>query len=556
MNVLIYNGGRDTPYCEELNHQKIKSYVQGGGNYLGLCAGAYYASREIEFELGTPLAIQGPRPLGFFPGLCRGTTYPGFVYNSEKGARSVSILAGTKEIKTYYNGGGYFTGAAADKVICVYQDNNQPAGVLCHVQKGRALLFGVHPEYDIRDVDLSENENAQTISKELAASLSDCRKLLSDSLAQLGLKVGESDVPRLTPIYLSAVKREVVDAIKTNMLKEADDQNILKDSNDQFLIQEEDNLEDSIKTLSVDKPLLKIICTDKAHTPFFNAQKYYESLLQRRSQEWGGGGWYHMGNAMLYSEVITSTQTVLDKNYKFAQTLPNGLVCLATNQIAGRGRGKNTWVSQAGALQFSFIVRHSLETKTPVVFIQYLIALAIVESIRTRPGYEKVPLRLKWPNDIYAETDQGLQKVGGLLVNSSFIHKEFLLVIGCGVNLNNSQPTVSINDVIQAYDPKLDRLGHEQVLAHALVTFEKFYLEFCEKGMGKWFLDKYYERWLHNQKVITLTTHNNEKAKIIGITSDYGMLEAVNVDDFRKRYTLHPDGNSFDMLKGLIVKKQ
>lgn len=156
-------------------------------------------------------------------------------------------------------------------------------------------------------------------------------------------------------------------------------------------------------------------------------------------------------------------------------------------------------MSQAGALQFSFIIRHSLKlNKSPVVFIQYLIALAIVESIRTRKGYENVPLRLKWPNDIYADMpNQGLKKVGGLLVNSSFIWDEFLLVIGCGINLNNPHPTVSINDVIKNHDSTLKLLDREDVLAHALVTFEKYYMEFCEKGMGKWFLDQYYARWLH-----------------------------------------------------------
>lgn len=89
-------------------------------------------------------------------------------------------------------------------------------------------------------------------------------------------------------------------------------------------------------------------------------------------------------------------------------------------------------MSQAGALQFSLEIRHSFKLNhAPVVFIQYIIALAVVESIRTRPGYEDVPLRLKWPNDIYADLpDQGLKKVGGLLVNSSFAGEEFLLVIG------------------------------------------------------------------------------------------------------------------------------
>ncbi|KAI9273661.1 biotin-protein ligase [Sporodiniella umbellata] len=543
-SLLVIPGGRDAPYCEDLDHTKIQRYVQQGGSYLGFCAGGYYASREIAFEVGTPLAIQGPRPLGFFPGLCRGTVFPGFVYNSEKGARSVTIGYGQRTLQTYYNGGGAFSQAAPEQVFCVYQDTQEPAGVLCQVQKGRALLFGVHPEYDIREIDLFENEDADRLKKELTASLPDCRQLLSDGLVQLGLKVSSSDIPALTPMYLSAVKQDIVDNIQNRFLKEADGQRVLKDVHDSFCLQ------------SQDPSCLNIISDQPAPSNYFNVQKYYQFLLDRRSQEWGGGAWYHIGNAMLYSQVITSTQTVLDKNYNFTQILPNGLVCLATNQIAGRGRGKNAWVSQAGALQFSFIVRHGLHPKAPVVFIQYLIANAIVESIRTRPGYEQVPLRLKWPNDIYAETKDGLKKVGGLLVNSSFMQNEFLLVIGCGVNLNNPQPTVSINDVIQTHNPALPRLEPEQVLAHALVHFEKFYSQFCEEGMGSWFLNKYYERWLHTDKVVTLTTHENEQAKIVGITSDYGMLEAVSVNNPRKRFTLQPDGNSFDMLKGLIVQKQ
>lgn len=61
--------------------------------------------------------------------------------------------------------------------------------------------------------------------------------------------------------------------------------------------------------------------------------------------------------------------------------------------------------------------------------------------------------------------------------------------------------------------------------------------------------------FFNSDKLVTLTTHNDEKAKIIGITSDYGMLEAVSINDPKKKFTLQPDGNSFDMLKGLIIKK-
>jgi biotin--protein ligase len=331
----------------------------------------------------------------------------------------------------------------------------------------------------------------------------------------MGLNVApQNDVLELTPLYLSTTSKELLLSITEKLNKAADENSIIKDSNDTFAISEmkstpDEMLTDHIKNLSIEKEMLQVVYPPKSitkdlqipyTTPNFNLNSFFESLLSRRKQEWGGGSWYQFGNAVIYSEVTTSTQTVLDKNYSFSQCLPNGLVCLATNQIAGRGRGRNSWVSQAGGLQFSFIVRHSIEYKNaPVVFIQYLIALSIVESIRSRPGYEDVPLRLKWPNDIYADlpNNQGLKKVGGLLVNSSFIRDEFLLVVGCGVNLNNSHPTVSINDVIAQHNPQLEKLEKEDLLAHALVTFEKYYMEFCEKGMGSWFLDKYYKRWLH-----------------------------------------------------------
>ncbi|KAG1240838.1 hypothetical protein G6F68_017272 [Rhizopus microsporus] len=110
-------------------------------------------------------------------------------------------------------------------------------------------------------------------------------------------------------------------------------------------------------------------------------------------------------------------------------------------------------------------------------------------------------------------------------MNSSFTSDEFVLVIGCGLNLSNTLPTVSINDIIKGCDPSLNALSAEDVLAGIMVKFEMYYNRFCKDGMGSWFLDKYYERWLHSNSIVTLTTQNNEKVKVVGITPDHGMLK-------------------------------
>jgi len=70
--MLAVPGGADLPYCRELNgrgNQVIRDFVEGGGSYLGLCAGAYYASSRVEFEIGTQMEVAGPRELSFFPGV-------------------------------------------------------------------------------------------------------------------------------------------------------------------------------------------------------------------------------------------------------------------------------------------------------------------------------------------------------------------------------------------------------------------------------------------------------------------------------------------------------
>ncbi|GAX84811.1 hypothetical protein CEUSTIGMA_g12232.t1 [Chlamydomonas eustigma] len=62
-------------------------WVEGGGAYLGLCAGAYYASSRCIFEpQDAVLGVVGNRELSFFPGHAQGAVFPGFDYRSERGA--------------------------------------------------------------------------------------------------------------------------------------------------------------------------------------------------------------------------------------------------------------------------------------------------------------------------------------------------------------------------------------------------------------------------------------------------------------------------------------
>jgi biotin--protein ligase len=61
------------------------------------------------------------------------------------------------------------------------------------------------------------------------------------------------------------------------------------------------------------------------------------------------------------------------------------------------------WVSPAGCLMWSTCMKHDmvLSNIAPVVFVQYVVAIAIVEGVQSYDiGYQNVPVKLKWPNDI------------------------------------------------------------------------------------------------------------------------------------------------------------
>lgn len=342
-----------------------------------------------------------------------------------------------------------------------------------------------------------------------------------------------------------------------------------------------------------------------------------------------------LGHIIQYGERVTSTQTMLDKNPKMMARLPTGFVSFATHQISGRGRGGNSWISPLGCLQFSLLLhipsaesRYAALGNSPMVvgpklvFVQYLAGLAIVDAIRTGLGPEYAAVgrrvRLKWPNDVYAEVsgDNPLRKgtfqhlgktwakMGGILVNSQYLNGRWSLVVGCGVNCLNAQPTTSLSALIHeenaqrsaggSRQPPLAPVSQECLAGAILASFERIWSHFLTAGhWDQELAQAYSSAWLHGDQVTTLTTVDpHVQVRIVGISPDSGTLRAVPVGEpggaggayggltsqdaqswsstagghsssFMRSgasspapwWELQPDGNSFDMLSNLIKTK-
>ncbi|BAE65164.1 biotin-protein ligase [Aspergillus flavus] len=617
--LLVIPGGADLGYCRALNgpgNRRIEQFVRRGGAYLGFCAGGYYGCKRCEFEVGDKTyEVIGDRELAFFPGICRGCAFPGFVYHSEAGARA-AVLKVSKDalnvgivpesFRSYYNGGGVFVDAPsyADKgveVLASYAEelnvdsgSGAAAVVYCKVGEGAAVLTGPHPEFAA--VNLDKSAGGPEYGKMVDALAADDRArtdFLKACLTKLGLQVTQNTttVPSLSSLHISSLDPADTSSILSSLqelITTDGEHQYLKDENDTFRIEKpeawnmeslqealpDDSKEDSgkaeegivdynaiVKHLVIheDVPLSKM-------TPYFNHHAFYSNLRQYQSQMREGAR--EFGSSIVYGEVITSTNTILEKNPKLLRNLPNGFTATATTQVAGRGRGSNVWVSPAGALMFSTVVRHPMEKmqSAPVVFIQYLAAMAVVQGIKSYDkGFEEMPVKMKWPNDIYALDPENADKkrytkICGILVNSHYSAGEYTSVVGVGVNATNASPTTSLNALAAHFlGNKTAPITLEKLLARILTTFEELHTRFLRTGFDKTFEDMYYSDWLHMHQVVTLEEEGGAKARIKGITRDYGLLlaEELGWDDrpTGRIWQLQSDSNSFDFLRGLVRRK-
>lgn len=628
-SLLVFPGGRDLLYLKELvgrANKNIREYVFSGGRYLGICAGSYYASGRCEFEPNTELEVIGDRPLQFYPGTCRGLAFKGFRYDSEVGARIVPLTVTTSDNRNiekclmYYNGGGTFFKAEQHlntKILATYDETtetgSQTAVVLCSVgeQGGKALLSAVHPELDITPETPPDLDQLVLFKQKI-----DC--IFRSWLSLLGLKLNEDlvEAPNLTNIqiiypkpensphinWLSSDPNSSVSLFQRLRAQANPDSGLFEDNNEnlklQLLSSEETcnagSILDSQQTNS--KNTLIVIGCDDPNQVFggtFHPETYFKALKEVSYDYVVPTNQFipFFGAPLIYSEVVSSTQVILEKNPKFLQTLPCGTTFVACRQVTGKGRGRNAWVSPLGCLQFSYYFKHPIvsehQTTTSAVLIQYLQALAVVEGIRLVPGYEDLAIHLKWPNDIYGldyrelgpDGSPSKKKVGGILVNSFSSGNSFSIVVGTGINTSNTKPTICINDLIDQLnsrrnqeatekgilpEPPLIYISQEQYLALILNRFRHIYTQFMVEKQGlSPFLDRYYKYWLHSHQLVTLSDQNKVQARVLGITPDYGLLEVVTVDPNSgrinpvkcQRFVLQPDGNSFDMMTGLISKK-
>lgn len=133
----------------------------------------------------------------------------------------------------------------------------------------------------------------------------------------------------------------------------------------------------------------------------------------------------------------TSTQdSVIDylKNEYYSS-----LLLIAKTQTSGRGRKQDDWHSPEGGFWATLgISNSSLLDKSQLALFHYFTATLLARIIKE--DYNLI-VQIKWPNDILYKN----KKLAGILIDYvTSVQKNYIL-IGMGVNLNNSMSTMPVN---------------------------------------------------------------------------------------------------------------
>lgn len=157
-DILYMTGGWAVPYIRDLRNggtAKIRDFVERGGGYIGVCAGAFFAADHIYWE-----GKRNEYPLNLFPGSAKGpiaeiAPWPRFKLcriNLSKTPHPIT-KGEPAFLESLYYGGPWFDippGFKAD-VLAYYDINNRPVMLTYEYGQGRVFLTGLHTEFEEGD---------------------------------------------------------------------------------------------------------------------------------------------------------------------------------------------------------------------------------------------------------------------------------------------------------------------------------------------------------------------------------------------------------------------
>lgn len=180
-----------------------------------------------------------------------------------------------------------------------------------------------------------------------------------------------------------------------------------------------------------------------------------------------------VGRAAIYLQTVGSTNAYAKE--LIAKSKPSsGTVIWAGEQTAGRGQIGSKWeTAPFQNLTASFILNPNFLNANQQFALNQAIALAIRDLLlNINLSAERV--KIKWPNDIYIDTD----KVAGVLIEN-IIEKSNIQhsIIGIGLNVNQSEFAPTLKNPTSLYQKTGKNFEITQLLSQLCSFIEQRFLQ-------------------------------------------------------------------------------
>jgi BirA family transcriptional regulator, biotin operon repressor / biotin---[acetyl-CoA-carboxylase] ligase len=183
-----------------------------------------------------------------------------------------------------------------------------------------------------------------------------------------------------------------------------------------------------------------------------------------------------LASTIAYYPTIGSTNDVALTRSAALPGLPDrhGLVVVADEQTAGRGRRGHAWFSPAGSGLYVSVVlapaRARVDPARAIRLLTLAVGVALAEAVETAAGLR---VDLKWPNDLYVAR----RKLAGILAEAA----GDAVVVGYGVNVTAASFPPDLRDRATSLESELGRACDRPALfAETLATLDARYADLLE----------------------------------------------------------------------------
>ncbi|MEC9489406.1 MAG: biotin--[acetyl-CoA-carboxylase] ligase [Halanaerobiales bacterium] len=146
------------------------------------------------------------------------------------------------------------------------------------------------------------------------------------------------------------------------------------------------------------------------------------------------------------------------------------IIFAADSQLAGRGRSGHSWFSSdpaSIAVSFLFQAKNNIDQ---IPQITAAAALAVKETFE----FFDLETDLKWPNDILVNK----KKICGILSELVFdVQRDTFIIIGCGINLNNTTFSSEIEKLATSYYLEKEKMVDKNIFLAKLIEKMNFYIK-------------------------------------------------------------------------------